>query len=381
MYDHWTPQPTTRQRQIQKQQAKKRCKQTLLTLGLCSLVFTSHSQAPDSFLSQHLPNFQESLQQLGTAFQQPTPLWQEVASFFQTLTTPLPQETPDYGSAILVFSPDMLKISTLEEYQQEQSLQELIDVSISNTDTALADSELFPSNSSENANSITYSDSSQNITSPEESSNTSDSSPSQDALAYFASPNWTMSSKLWSDLMEPKTDENQSPLPEIENSPSYPIGTILETNYTNLPNTHTEDYIYLGNKETTTPVLDIITSPYGGRTNPVTGNTEDIHNGVDIRGATGTPIYAWSDATVETVGETPFVGRYVRLDHGDNITTFYAHCNTVLVAEGEKINNGDIIALVGATGQVTGPHLHFEIRYGETYLNPLHYIDYTGFLD
>lgn len=357
MYEKWTPAPTQRERQRYKQKCKQRFNHLTLTLLLFSLVFTNPNQ--NSPLNQYLPDLKSSFTQLGSAFQQQTPIFQEVNSFLKVLATPTTRIDPStQESTILVFSPDMLQITSYDENTMEQP-------------------QINTESSSE--------ETSENPT----EANTNPQDPSDfyhDSLAYFASPNWTISSTLWSDLMNPPEEntENQEILEfQEENTIStIPIGTILQSHSDeNLPETHTLDYIYLGDRSTSTPVTDVITSTFGQRTNPVTGAPEELHNGVDIRAATGTDILAWSDGVVLNVGETPYVGRYIRIDHGDNITTFYAHCSEILAEEGQNITTGEVIAKAGATGLVTGSHLHLEIKYGELYLNPLHYIEYTGFLD
>ena len=67
-------------------------------------------------------------------------------------------------------------------------------------------------------------------------------------------------------------------------------------------------------------------------------------------------------------------GNYVKLDHGNGFVTLYGHCNELLVAAGEEISRGQVIALVGSTGQSTGPHLHFELIHNGIYLNPEFYL-------
>lgn len=159
------------------------------------------------------------------------------------------------------------------------------------------------------------------------------------------------------------------------------IGTILESHDPqDLPENHTYDFIYLGERDYISPVYTTVTSEFGMRVGPLTGVLA-MHRGVDLWATTGTPIVSWSDGVVEAVGETSEVGLYVRVNHGDDIITFYAHCSEILVKEGQIVTMGEEIALVGATGKVTGAHLHFELRWKEEYLNPLLYMEYEGQFD
>lgn len=106
---------------------------------------------------------------------------------------------------------------------------------------------------------------------------------------------------------------------------------------------------------------DRITNGFGNRAKP--GGADAVnHNGVDIGGMeAGSPIYAAKAGTVKDTGFNADNGNYVRLDHGDGMETFYAHCQSVLVKTGDSVILGQTIATVGSTGKSTGPHLHFEI--------------------
>ena len=124
----------------------------------------------------------------------------------------------------------------------------------------------------------------------------------------------------------------------------------------------------------TTPFLrpraSDVTSGFGtGRT--FNGEVTSRHLGVDFRGATGSPIRAANRGVVVLVDTFFLGGRVVYLDHGGGVTTGYLHLSKALVAVGDTVRRGQTIGLVGATGRVTGPHLHWTARYGALTVNPL----------
>ena len=113
------------------------------------------------------------------------------------------------------------------------------------------------------------------------------------------------------------------------------------------------------------PVAGTITSPQGYRTDPISGETS-YHSGTDIAVPEGTPILAAANGTVTIANALDSwggsYGYYVKLDHGDGLTTLYAHCSSICVTAGQQVKAGEVIAYVGQTGRATGPHLHFEVR-------------------
>ena len=116
-----------------------------------------------------------------------------------------------------------------------------------------------------------------------------------------------------------------------------------------------------------------LTSPYGYRTHPTTGQYK-FHNGVDLANSQGTPIYAARSGkvTVATYGGT--YGYYVTINHGDGYSSLYAHMTHYTVSKGQTVKKGDIIGYMGSTGRSTGPHLHFSIFYNGSSVNPMNYI-------
>ncbi len=125
-----------------------------------------------------------------------------------------------------------------------------------------------------------------------------------------------------------------------------------------------------------TPTRDYwISSYFGPRTHPITGQVNAFHYGIDMAAVTGTPIYA-TRAGVVTVAsyQEGGAGLYVNLNHGDGYTSIYMHMSRYIVNVGQRVEAGDIIGYVGSTGGSTGPHLHFGIAYKGVYVDPLKYI-------
>ncbi|MBR7179288.1 MAG: peptidoglycan DD-metalloendopeptidase family protein [Oscillospiraceae bacterium] len=116
-----------------------------------------------------------------------------------------------------------------------------------------------------------------------------------------------------------------------------------------------------------------LTSPFGYRTHPVTGQYK-FHNGVDLANNQGTPIYAARSGkvTVATYGGT--YGNYVTINHGDGYSSLYAHMTHYVVHKGDTVKKGQLIGYMGSTGRSTGPHLHFSIFYNGSAVNPMNYI-------
>ena len=113
------------------------------------------------------------------------------------------------------------------------------------------------------------------------------------------------------------------------------------------------------------PVAGMITSQFGHRVDPITGEVS-YHSGTDIAVPEGTPILAAADGTVTVANALDSwggsYGYYVKIDHGGGLTTLYAHCSRICVTVGQEVKAGQVIAYVGHTGRATGAHLHFEMR-------------------
>jgi murein DD-endopeptidase MepM/ murein hydrolase activator NlpD len=110
-------------------------------------------------------------------------------------------------------------------------------------------------------------------------------------------------------------------------------------------------------------------SSYGWRMDPFTGERA-MHEGVDFQADVGTPIIAAAAGVVVAAEVHPQYGNYVEIDHGQELTTRYAHASRLFVKPGEFVKRGQKVAEVGMTGRTTGPHLHFEVRYKGSSQNP-----------
>lgn len=121
------------------------------------------------------------------------------------------------------------------------------------------------------------------------------------------------------------------------------------------------------------PVLPVknarITSRFGYRTNPVSGNY-GFHTGLDLAAAEGTPVAATFYGKIIETGSSDVWGNYILMEHSEKLQTYYCHLSEIYVEEGAVIRQGETIGLVGSTGWSTGPHLHFEVRINGIRVNP-----------
>ncbi len=122
------------------------------------------------------------------------------------------------------------------------------------------------------------------------------------------------------------------------------------------------------------PVSGTLTSSYGYRTDPFTGEIA-LHNGLDIAADEGAPIMAAVSGTVELAKNTTGdYGNYIILNHG-GFKTLYGHCKSLEVKKGDIVSAGDVIATCGNTGRSTGSHLHFEVRIGDKRIDPTPFLN------
>jgi murein DD-endopeptidase MepM/ murein hydrolase activator NlpD len=121
------------------------------------------------------------------------------------------------------------------------------------------------------------------------------------------------------------------------------------------------------------PVNGILSSSFGGRTDPFSGEGA-FHTGIDLATASRTPVHVTADGVVLSAGWSGAYGKRVVVDHGNGFQTYYAHLSQWLVVPGQEVRLGEVIGLSGATGRVTSPHVHYEVRVSGTPVNPYRYL-------
>ena len=121
------------------------------------------------------------------------------------------------------------------------------------------------------------------------------------------------------------------------------------------------------------PISGPITSEFGWRTHPITGD-QRFHSGLDIGGDYGVPVCAAQAGTVTYAGWISGYGNTVIIDHGGGVTTLYGHNQSLAVGEGQSVAQGQVISYCGSTGNSTGPHCHFEVRQNGEPVSPYGYL-------
>jgi len=127
------------------------------------------------------------------------------------------------------------------------------------------------------------------------------------------------------------------------------------------------------------PLESEITSPFGNR-RMFNGQLRSYHNGVDFRAHLGTPVSVANSGIVRLAKNLFFSGNLVIVDHGTGIFTNYAHLSKIGVSPGQRLQKGAPIGLSGATGRVSGPHLHWGIKVNDTYVDPFRFVDAIALL-
>ena len=163
---------------------------------------------------------------------------------------------------------------------------------------------------------------------------------------------------------QPSESENETEIEEPEKESPFPEEDLSASGGEDLSIDEGLEIMnfekYSSSENAVYPVNGTVTSEFGYRTHPIYG-TNGLHSGKDIAAAEGTNIYCALDGRVIETGVGEKSGNYIKVEHEDGVITLYAHCKEILVGEGIRVRKGEKIALVGATGLVTGPHLHFEV--------------------
>jgi murein DD-endopeptidase MepM/ murein hydrolase activator NlpD len=121
------------------------------------------------------------------------------------------------------------------------------------------------------------------------------------------------------------------------------------------------------------PVDGVLMSSYGERTDPFSGEGA-YHTGIDLSAPIGTPAHVTADGVVVFADRSGGYGRLVIVDHGNGFETYYAHLSQFEVVPGQEIRQGELVGAVGASGRVTAPHLHYEVRLRKAPVNPYRYL-------
>ncbi|MFT3964800.1 MAG: M23 family metallopeptidase [Sphingobium sp.] len=127
------------------------------------------------------------------------------------------------------------------------------------------------------------------------------------------------------------------------------------------------------------PVDDIrLTSNFGVRNDPFNGSHR-MHQGIDIPGAIGTPIYATADGVISRAEWAGGYGNLVEINHGNGLQTRYGHMSKLIAQPNQRVVRGQLIGLMGSTGRSTGSHLHYEVRIAGAAVNPVPYLEGTNY--
>lgn len=192
---------------------------------------------------------------------------------------------------------------------------------------------------------------------------------------YINFINWINSNNIFTKQSENQIENtivnellNEDNLNEtIENNTNIG-GAVEEKIETNLSQMEIDANEIKSKYNITKPIMGTVTSRFGHR-NPTTASVPKNHTGIDLAANTGTVIYASLNGIVKIASSEGDYGKHLRIEK-DDVAIYYAHCNKLYVKEGEYVKQNQPIAEVGATGNVTGPHLHFEIRKNDRYVNP-----------
>ena len=152
--------------------------------------------------------------------------------------------------------------------------------------------------------------------------------------------------------------------------------TIDEYNYLRSSNLSRNDFArrwHVNTRPSIWPVDGVLMSSYGQRTDPFSGEGA-YHRGVDISAPIGTPAHVTADGIVVFADHAGGYGRLVIVDHGNGYETYYAHLSRFEVVAGQEIRQGELVGEVGASGRVTAPHLHYEVRLRKSPVNPYRFL-------
>lgn len=123
------------------------------------------------------------------------------------------------------------------------------------------------------------------------------------------------------------------------------------------------------------PLIGEHKSMFGYRSNPFGGRSTEFHKGLDIKGETGDPIQCTASGTITMAEYDGGYGNSIVINHHNGLTTKFGHMSRLNAKVGDEVKAGDVIGFVGSTGRSTGPHLHYEVKYKEEFLNPENFLN------
>ncbi len=172
--------------------------------------------------------------------------------------------------------------------------------------------------------------------------------------------------------LDSDAEKYQNSIDELEQS-SKEIENTIKKIQQEQANQNNKVYYTGGIMEWPVPSNHSITSPFGNRIHPITG-VKTFHKGIDIPANSGKDVVSAESGVVISATYINGYGNTVIVDHGDGISTLYAHNSSLTVSVGQEVARGDVVALIGSTGFSTGPHLHFEVRKDGVATNPMDYL-------
>ena len=192
---------------------------------------------------------------------------------------------------------------------------------------------------------------------------------------------WTGMNAYQAPVVEPEPEPEPTPEPPSVTYPDVDEPVVTPPTDNNTGGSGSTDNggsnggssIIIGDNLLWPPNSKVINSDYGYRIDPVGGVLGDFHLGVDINGSTGDPVYAAQGGTVIRASWFSTYGNCIDIQHPSGLVTRYAHLSAYHVSVGDTVSQGQIIADIGATGNVTGPHLHFETIVNGSTVDPMTY--------
>lgn len=155
------------------------------------------------------------------------------------------------------------------------------------------------------------------------------------------------------------------------------LGELIERRIETIERAYGEQSERLSRIPSIVPVRGLMGSPFGWRRDPFTG-LRQYHRGLDISAPEGTPVRAPADGIVVKAERSGGYGFVLYLSHGDGVVTRYGHLSEFKAKPGDRIQRGDVVALVGNSGRSTAPHLHYEVLVDGQHVNPMKYISEEG---